>query len=99
MASKSIYFYLEADERNELETTAANYGIKPSELARRRYRQGLRTKAENGPSPDMEALLKMSSFQYAALESIAKAKEDKYDEILERGSKLYNDAISRSDRT
>lgn len=93
MATKPIYFSLESDEKKELDEEACRLGIKPSELARRRYRSGL--KKENNVSPILESILKLSTFQYAALEKIVKQKEEAFGPVAQRGSELYDEALSK----
>jgi hypothetical protein len=94
MATKSIYFSIEADEKEELDRTAKELGIKPSELARRRYRQGMMASTGGGLSqPLMEYLVKLSTFQYAALERIINQRPDSYEPVVSRGSELFSDAM------
>ncbi len=94
MTTKSIYFSIEMDEKKELEMTAKNLGIKPSELARRRYRQGKLMQSSSGLSDGLlEYLVKLSTFQYAALEKIINQRPDNFESVMIRGAELYSEAL------
>lgn len=93
MATKSIYFSLESDEKEELDRTAKSLGIKPSELARRRYRQGMMIGGSGVSSELLEYLIKLSTFQYAALEKIINQRPDNFEPVVTRGAELFSEAM------